>query len=301
VVTTDLAPSPGAGAVTTDPGTSPDTDHGMFEKDRFNKDDKEEPEPGPYPPSKRCGGITGKLQVDRFIVRVGEAVVFSACGFVPGATVTIAVNGTDVETVIADSNGNIVGQVTLHTLGKNTITGTGEGVQKLGLFGQVDTSLPIVTPLADPMTGNMDENEGTASITRVVSATVDVVDGTGIGIDGTGFIPIPIPIPIPIGGIGNGNGCFNNGILGNNDKNGKDDKDRNGNCVAVGVVGGGFGGGAGGPGGPGGATPAGSALPFTGIETGAMASIALALLGGGLLLRVAARRRRNTLGAHTES
>lgn len=80
------------------------------------------------------------------------------------------------------------------------------------------------------------------------------------------------------------------------------DKDKDGdghggpNCVVAGVGVGVFGAG-GGPGGVGGvggaaATPAGSTLPFTGVQTGAMASIAVALLGGGALLRVAARRRR---------
>ncbi|WP_175084780.1 hypothetical protein [Candidatus Frankia nodulisporulans] len=86
------------------------------------------------------------------------------------------------------------------------------------------------------------------------------------------------------------------------------DKDKDGdghggpNCVVAGVgVGvfgaGGAGGAGGGAGGVGGAaaTPAGSTLPFTGVQTGAMASIAVALLGGGALLRVAARRRRSAV------
>ncbi|MCK9897382.1 hypothetical protein [Frankia sp. AgB32] len=75
------------------------------------------------------------------------------------------------------------------------------------------------------------------------------------------------------------------------DKDHKDGVDGNGvPCVVagvgVGVVGGGGGVGAGA------AAPGGGALPFTGVETGALASIAVALLGGGALLRVAARRRR---------
>ncbi|MCM3887065.1 hypothetical protein [Frankia sp. R82] len=88
------------------------------------------------------------------------------------------------------------------------------------------------------------------------------------------------------------------------DENWDKDKDKGGggqggpNCVVagvgVGVLGAGGAGGAGGVGGAG-ATPAGSTLPFTGVQTGAMASIAVALLGGGALLRVAARRRRTAV------
>ncbi|EFC82481.1 hypothetical protein [Parafrankia sp. EUN1f] len=78
-----------------------------------------------------------------------------------------------------------------------------------------------------------------------------------------------------------------------NDKDDRfNDKDRrrDGDCIiAGGVVGVGVGGA--GVGGAGVGTGAG-ALPFTGVETGAMMSIAIALLGGGVLLRVAARRRR---------
>ncbi|WP_154675308.1 hypothetical protein [Parafrankia elaeagni] len=74
------------------------------------------------------------------------------------------------------------------------------------------------------------------------------------------------------------------------DKDSDKDRDRDGDCIiAGGVVGVGVGGA--GVGGAGAGTGAG-ALPFTGVETGAMASIAIALLGGGVLLRVAARRRR---------
>lgn len=40
-------------------------------------------------------------------------------------------------------------------------------------------------------------------------------------------------------------------------------------------------------------------LPFTGVETGALAAIAVALVGGGLLIRVAARKRRNAPGTHS--
>ncbi|WP_165036944.1 hypothetical protein [Candidatus Protofrankia californiensis] len=39
--------------------------------------------------------------------------------------------------------------------------------------------------------------------------------------------------------------------------------------------------------------PEAGGLPFTGAETGAMAAIAVALVGGGVILRVAARRRRS--------
>ncbi|MCK9898498.1 hypothetical protein CC117_10805 [Parafrankia colletiae] len=79
------------------------------------------------------------------------------------------------------------------------------------------------------------------------------------------------------------------------DKDRDKDRDRDGDCIiAGGVVGVGVGGaGVGGAGvGGAGAGAGAGALPFTGVETGAMASIAIALLGGGVLLRVAARRRR---------
>ncbi|WP_054564914.1 hypothetical protein [Frankia sp. R43] len=80
-----------------------------------------------------------------------------------------------------------------------------------------------------------------------------------------------------------------------NDKDGLfNDKDRrrDGDCIiAGGVVGVGVGGAGVGAAGAGAGAGAG-ALPFTGVETGAMMSIAIALLGGGVLLRVAARRRR---------
>jgi hypothetical protein len=289
-----------------DPGMSPplapdDPNSSIF-------DDKKHPAPGPYPPSKRCGGLTGKLSVDRSVVVVGGSVVFSACGFIPGAIVTIAVNGSTTGTVTADSNGDIVGQAVFTEVGKATLTATGEGSQKIGILGDIDNGPDINVGLAAPM----DMGRGTQSITRVVSAKVDVLDPNGKDMNGT-FIPIPIPIPIFIGGNDDRNNCFDgrdgkdgvNTLSAVDDKNnfGKDGRDgRDGlNCVGVGVVGVGVGGGGGGGGfgGPG-ATPAGGALPFTGVETGAMASIAFALLGGGLLLRVAARRRRNTLGAHTE-
>ncbi|ADP83780.1 hypothetical protein [Pseudofrankia inefficax] len=268
-------------------------------------DDKKHPVPGPYPPSKKCGGLTGNLSVDRSVVVVGGSVVFSACGFIPGAIVTIAVNGTTTGTVTADSNGDIVGQAVFTEVGKATLTATGEGSQKIGILGDIDNGPGINVGLAAPM----DMGMGTQSITRIVSAKIDVLDPNGKDINGT-FIPIPIPIPIFIGGNDDKNNCIDgnkdgkdgvNTLSAVDDKNNLGKDGRNGlNCVGavgVGVVGVGVG--AGGVGGAG-ATPAGGALPFTGVETGAMASIAFALLGGGLLLRVAARRRRNTLGAHTE-
>jgi hypothetical protein len=322
-VTSDFSPPPATGedpAAVTGPGpatgadpaavTGPD-DPGIGPPPALDDpsssilDDKTPPAPGPYPPSQTCGGLTGTLSVDRSVVVVGGSVVFSACGFIPGATVTIAVNGSSTGTVTADSNGDIVGQAVFKEVGKATLTATGEGSQKIGILGDIDNGPDINVGLAAPM-------GGTASITRVVSAKVDVLDPNGKDMNGT-FIPIPIPIPIFIGGNDDRNNCFDgrdgkdgvNTLSAVDDKNnfGKDGRDgRDGlNCVGVGVVGVGVGGGGGGGGfgGPG-ATPAGGALPFTGVETGAMASIAFALLGGGLLLRVAARRRRNTLGAHTE-
>jgi len=162
--------------------------------------------------------------------------------------------------------------------------------------------------------------------------------GPGVGGIG-GVIPIPIPIPIDGWDDKDKNkDCFKDGKDGRkdgladaiDDKDGKDgvrkddkdavnkddkdgrdhkdgkddglfgDKDRRCDDVGVGGVGVGVVGVGVAGAGVGGATPAGGALPFTGVETGAMASIAFALLGGGLLLRVAARRRRNTLGANLE-
>ncbi|WP_052711018.1 hypothetical protein [Pseudofrankia sp. DC12] len=267
-------------------------------------DDKTPPAAGPYPPSESCGGLTGALSVNRSVLIVGESVVFSACGFIPRAHITITVNGSSIGAVTADTNGDIVGEAAFKQIGRATITATGEGRQHLGILGDIDNGPGINVGLAAPV--------GTASITRIVSVEVNVLDHNGRDINGT-FIPIPIPIFI--GGNDGRNNCINkDGRTGlaavddkNNidDKNNKDGNNKDGvNCVGgvgVGVVGVGVGGGGvGGAGGAGGATPAGGALPFTGVETGAMASIALALLGGGLLLRVAARRRRNTLSAHTE-
>lgn len=278
---------------------------------------------GVYPPSESCGGASGELKLNQSVVTVGQSVVFSACGYVPGATVTIAINGVFSSTVMADANGDIVGEAVLSVVGKSTITATGEGVQKVGIFGEPETDPGINIGLAAPV-GPLPE------VTRVTSAVVDVLNPNGTDMNGT-IIPIPIPIPIDLNGDDKDNNkddCINkDGKDGNkdgdkdtlaalDDKNNvdKDDKDnidkdnkdgKDGNdglgCGGVGAVGVGvLGVGVGGVGGVGGATPAGGALPFTGVETGAMASIALALLGGGLVLRVAARRRRNTLGAHTE-
>jgi hypothetical protein len=308
----------------------------------------------PYPPSD-CGGSTGDLELSQSVVTVGSSVVWSACGFTPGASVTMALDGADVAGVVADATGSISGTTILTAIGDHTLTGRGTGVPKKGLFGEPETDAPILQGLAAPV-GTVVPLQ--APVSRVVSATVHVVDHDGKDMHGN-FIPIPIPIPIPIGGFGNNindgrdGSCFGNGnrddrnVVDNrnikdgkgtladdgtglfNDNNRQDnnrqDNNRrdNNNCTIIGAgvgvgvtdvgvgglgvggagAGAGLGVGGAGVGGVGGAgaTPAGGALPFTGVETGAMASIALALLGGGLLLRVAARRRRNAVvGMHTE-
>jgi len=369
----DDAPQVGGEApVTSDPSTPPPgTDiQPLFGDKLFDDKLFDDKRHNPYPPSKRCGGLFGPLQVSQTVIESGHSLWFAGCGFVPGASVALntsgghdaAVSGPSglaASTVVADGSGYISGQLTLTALGRNTITATGPGFAAAGILGDEEL---------DPIFKDQKDVLAAAPINRTLTATVIVVgpggpggpggpDGPGgpwgpggpegpwgpggpegpwdgVITDGHGNITtingIPIPIPIPIGDWGRDKDCFKDGF--NKDRkdgrttladgidgrdrkdgiDGKDGRDRKDDglfndkdrCrdgfggVGVGVVGVGVGGG--GPGGPGGATPAGGALPFTGVETGAMASIAFALLGGGLLLRVAARRRRNTLGDHTE-
>ncbi|MGF7237280.1 MAG: hypothetical protein ACQSGP_20295 [Frankia sp.] len=165
----------------------------------------------PYPPT-QCAGLTGILSASAHLTRIGGTVTFTACGFIPGRSVIIQINGTTVRTVIAAGDGSITFTFTFTFpfVGLNT-------VQAVGPAQNPDTTAGAALPA-----GASARVIAAADPTRVVTTTVRV-----------------LPVAVTPGH-GGGTGT----------------------------------------------------LPFTGAETGALAGLAVALTGGGVGLRVLARRRR---------
>ncbi|SQD96344.1 conserved membrane hypothetical protein [Parafrankia sp. Ea1.12] len=348
-------------------------------------DDK--PDRKPYPPV-HCSGPIGEGTVSKSVLLVGEAAVFSGCGFWPGSRVNIELNGVYKTTTQANGSGAFSVPITFPTAGTQTLAGIGQTARHTAATSPAgilpdptlsdeplveetdpetlepdltlsDESLveetdpetlepdQIASPVAaDPsqlgLASELAPPRGPHKDTRIVTATVLVIGLGQGGITGLPFDPALVGNWISHGG-GWGLGdhdrddsCFGDGFDKDRDRvdgarddkfderrddkfdgerrdglaapvatpladgwddkdgwNDKDDRHRDGDCIiAGGVVGVGGVGGVGAGAGAGGAGGAGGALPFTGVETGAMASIAVALLGGGVLLRVAARRRR---------
>ncbi|AEH10841.1 MULTISPECIES: hypothetical protein [Protofrankia] len=254
-------------------------------------------------------GPLGAATVSARSVSVGESVLFGGGGFAPGGTITIRVNNNTVGTATADDQGSFSLRPPAFTApGDYVVTGTGPSAADpgLGLPEGLPTGLPDAVA----------ESGGTALDglpQRTVTATVTVTDpsaGSSAGgapsAAGNGGDP---RVGVAVGGWGSPDGgaggvgvAFGVGGGGGGGDSGGDDTEEpapGGGGVGVPVVLPPV------PGGDGPAVvgqepvrPAGQeypstgGLPFTGVETGAMAAIAAALVGGGVILRVAARRRR---------
>ncbi len=270
-----------------------------------------------------CLGPAGTATISATSIPAGQSVVFGGCGFAPGGTVIVRVNGNTAGTVTADDKGNFSLQLpSFAAPGVCALTGSGSQFVPVRALGSASGAGPSATAHA---AGAQDPVAAFGGVPqRTVAATVNVTDpstdgdrsGTGVGVGGWGRdtdggasvgtngegrpnggvgVGVGVGIGFGIGGIGGGDNADGGDTGGGGAGAGGDGGTGAGGGAIVGQPVTGVQPGGVDPGGPQKADqeyPKTGGLPFTGAETGAMAAIAVALVGGGVILRVAARRRR---------
>jgi hypothetical protein len=139
----------------------------------------------PCPPTD-CTGQTGILNASLTLTRVGGSVHFFGCGFIPGRSVVITINGTVVRAVLTQGDGSI--DFTW------TFTFQQAGAARVQVAGPARFP-DRRTTAASLRSGESVRTIAAADPTRVLSTTVRVLpagitgtnSGTGVG---TGGLPV---------------------------------------------------------------------------------------------------------------